>query len=198
MIPDTPPPPRRVVTVAATQFPITNSPARNRLLAESVVRLAATEGGARIVLLPELFDDLYFCQDQNVDNFSLSRPIRDDPPPAAEGDDPLLSRFRDLSAELGAVLPISFFERCGAAHYNSVAVFDCGRYLGIYRKSHIPGRGTSVRHRSFAPNLFHLGRCADIVIRSLDHVVSNAAAQLPRSFIFASSFPRPSARLHVS
>ena len=51
MIPDTTHP------VAATQFPITNSPASNHLLAESVIRLAATEGGARIILLPKLFDN---------------------------------------------------------------------------------------------------------------------------------------------
>ena len=134
-----PPAPRRVVTVAATQFPITNSPASNRLLAESVIRLAATEGGARIILLPELFDNLYFCQYQNVINFSLSCPIMGHHPPAVECNNPLLSKFRDLSMELGVVLPVSFFEKCGMAHYNSVAVYDCGRYLGIYRKSHIPG-----------------------------------------------------------
>ena len=134
MIPDTTHP------VAATQFPITNSPASNRLLAESVIRLAATEGGARIILLPELFDNLYFCQHQDVVNFSLSRPIMGHhPPPAVECNNPLLSKFRDLSMELGVVLPVSFFEKCGMAHYNSVAVYDCGRYLGIYRKSHIPG-----------------------------------------------------------
>lgn len=126
--------PLRHVTVAATQLPVTNSPTKNRALAESLVRLAASEGGAQIILLPELFDNLYFCQDQDVDNFSLAcsaSPVECNP---------LLSRFRDLSEELGVVLPISFFERAGTAHYNSVAVFDCGKYLGVYRKSHIPGK----------------------------------------------------------
>jgi N-carbamoylputrescine amidase len=37
------------------------------------------------------------------------------------------------------VLPLSFFERAGAAHFNSVAMIDAdGAVLGIYRKSHIP------------------------------------------------------------
>lgn len=52
---------------------------------------------------------------------------------------PHLARLTKLAAELGVVLPVSFFERCGAAHFNSLAVIDAdGRVLGVYRKSHIP------------------------------------------------------------
>jgi len=37
------------------------------------------------------------------------------------------------------VLPVSFFERCGTAYFNSIAIIDAdGRQLGVYRKSHIP------------------------------------------------------------
>lgn len=37
------------------------------------------------------------------------------------------------------VLPVSFFERCGNAYYNSLAMVDAdGAVLGVYRKSHIP------------------------------------------------------------
>jgi hypothetical protein len=37
------------------------------------------------------------------------------------------------------VIPVSFFEKAGQVHYNSVAVVDAdGSVLGIYRKSHIP------------------------------------------------------------
>ena len=102
MIPDTTHP------VAATQFPITNSPASNRLLAESVIRLAVTKGGACIILLPKLFDNLYFCQYQNIVNFSLSCHIMGHHPPAMECNNPLLSKFCNLSMELGVVLPVSF------------------------------------------------------------------------------------------
>lgn len=44
------------------------------------------------------------------------------------------------------VLPISFFERCNNAFFNSVVVFDAdGSHLGLYRKSHIPdGAGYQV------------------------------------------------------
>ena len=35
-------------------------------------------------------------------------------------------------------LPVSFFEKAGPEHYNSVAVFDAdGRNLGVYRKTHL-------------------------------------------------------------
>ena len=134
---DATPPPhrrRRVVTVAATQFPMTSSssPSANRILAESLIRLAHDEGRADVILLPELFDGVYFCRDQDATNFDLAGSSDLD-------ENALLSRFRDLSEELGVVLPVSFFERSNVAHYNSVAVFDCGRYLGVYRKSHIPG-----------------------------------------------------------
>jgi predicted amidohydrolase len=45
----------------------------------------------------------------------------------------------DLARQLGVVIPLSFFERAGTAHFNSVAVIDAdGAVLGTYRKSHIP------------------------------------------------------------
>jgi N-carbamoylputrescine amidase len=40
---------------------------------------------------------------------------------------------------LGVVLPVSFFERSGQAHYNSLAMIaETGEIVGVYRKSHIP------------------------------------------------------------
>ena len=47
--------------------------------------------------------------------------------------------MQKLAAELGVVLPISFFEKDGPHYYNSVAIADAdGEILGVYRKSHIP------------------------------------------------------------
>jgi len=44
-----------------------------------------------------------------------------------------------IAAELGAVIPVSIFERDGPHYYNSVVMLDVdGRPLGVYRKSHIP------------------------------------------------------------
>jgi N-carbamoylputrescine amidase len=93
----------RLVTVACTQLAITNDVEKNRTLAESIVRQAANDG-AQIILLQELFDNLYFCQDQFEDNFCLAES-------AQLCENRLLSRFCNLSKELRVVLPISFFEK---------------------------------------------------------------------------------------
>ena len=51
----------------------------------------------------------------------------------------MLARFARLAAELGVVLPISYFERANNSFFNSLAVFDAdGSCAGRYRKSHIP------------------------------------------------------------
>ena len=97
--------------------------------AEQHVRDAA-RAGANVVLLPELFENLYFCQVEREDYFALAHPLEDHP---------FLGRFQNLAAELGVVLPISFFEAAGQAHYNSLACIDAGgELLGTYRKAHIP------------------------------------------------------------
>jgi N-carbamoylputrescine amidase len=117
------------VTVAAIQFACTWDTAANIDKAESLVRRSA-ELGAQIILLPELFETPYFCKDQNDRFFALARP---------SFDNPLLSHFSKLAAQLNVVLPISFFEKTPQAYFNSVMVIDAdGRQLGVYRKTHIP------------------------------------------------------------
>ncbi len=119
----------RNVTVAATQMQCTWDIDANIARAENLVREAAGKG-AEIILLQELFETPYFCQDQRAEFFDLARPA---------DDNPLIRHFAGLAAELGVVLPVSFFERAGKAHFNSVAVIDAdGTVLGLYRKSHIP------------------------------------------------------------
>ncbi len=96
---------------------------------EALVREAAGKG-ATVVLPPELFEGPYFCREEKERFFELARP--------ADGH-PTIERFRRVARELGVVIPISFFERAGQAHYNSVSVIDAdGAVLGTYRKSHIP------------------------------------------------------------
>lgn len=119
----------RTVTLAATQMACDWDVAGNLDRAERLVRRAAAEG-ATVVLLQELFETPYFCQDQAHEFFALARPV--------EGN-PTIARFAALARELGVVLPVSFFERAGQAFFNSVAMVDAdGTVLGIYRKSHIP------------------------------------------------------------
>jgi N-carbamoylputrescine amidase len=116
----------RQVIFAASQFA---SGADNLARAESLVREAAAKG-AQVILIQELFVSLYFCQDQKAEHFALAQPF--------EGN-PLIARMAKLAKELNVVLPVSFFERAGQAHFNSVAMVDAGgEVLGLYRKSHIP------------------------------------------------------------
>jgi N-carbamoylputrescine amidase len=118
-----------IVTVAATQFACTWDLTGNLAKAEAMVRRAAAQG-ANVVLLPELFETPYFCQDQSAEHFALARPFKGNP---------VISHFARLAAELSVVLPLSFFERAHNAHYNALAMIDAdGHILGRYRKSHIP------------------------------------------------------------
>ncbi len=119
----------RTVTFAATQFAARADGAANVARAEQLVRDAAGRG-AQVILLQELFASLYFCQDQDAAHFALAAPF---------AGNPLIARMAALAAELDVVLPVSFFERAGQAHFNSLAMIDAdGTVLGLYRKSHIP------------------------------------------------------------
>ncbi|MFD1881772.1 N-carbamoylputrescine amidase [Paracoccus pacificus] len=117
------------VTVAATQFACDWDLPANLDRAETAIREAAAQG-AQVVLIQELFAAPYFCITQDPRYFGLAAP-------AAEN--PLIGGLAALARELGVVLPVSFFERAGQSHFNSMAMVDAdGSILGIYRKSHIP------------------------------------------------------------
>jgi N-carbamoylputrescine amidase len=119
----------RKVKVAATQFACSTDADANVQKAEALVRKAAAEG-ARIVLLQELFQTPYFCKDQRQELFALAHSV--------EGH-PVIARMSRIAAELGVVLPVSFFERANNAYFNSLMMIDAdGKTLGLYRKSHIP------------------------------------------------------------
>jgi N-carbamoylputrescine amidase len=100
-------------------------------VAKALARVAeAADRGAGLVLLPELFENLYWCQVQREEYFAGAHPL--------EGH-PFLPRFQALARERRLVLPVSFFERAGQAYYNSLAMIDeTGSIQGVYRKSHIP------------------------------------------------------------
>ncbi len=118
-----------VVTLAATQTTCDWDKAATIDRVDALVRKAAA-AGANIVLPQELFETPYFCKDQKQSLFALAHPV---------DDHPTLARFSRLAAELGIVIPVSFFERANTAYYNSVAMIDAdGAMLGVYRKSHIP------------------------------------------------------------
>lgn len=119
----------RKVTVAAVQMSIPETPEKSVEKADKLVREAAAKG-ADIILLPELFENWYFCQEQRYDSYKLALSLEENP---------AVRHFKGVASELGVVLPISFFERDNTVLYNSLAMIDAdGEILGVYRKTHIP------------------------------------------------------------
>lgn len=119
----------RKVTVAAVQMKCCEDINENIATAEKFVRLAA-EKGANIILLPELFERPYFCQERRYEFYDYAKTAEENP---------AVRHFAPIAKELSVVLPISFYERSGNTMFNSAAVLDAdGTNLGIYRKTHIP------------------------------------------------------------
>lgn len=119
----------RKVKVAVTQIKCSWDRNENVAKAESFIREAADKG-ANIILLQELFEGIYFCQEFDYKYFDWADTYENNP---------MLEKMSKLAKELNVVLPISFFEKANETYYNTVAVIDAdGSYLGKYRKSHIP------------------------------------------------------------
>ena len=134
--------PPRPVTVAAVQFACDWDIDANIARAERHVRQAAA-AGAQIILLPELFETPYFCIEQDSRHLALAAPV---------AENRAVRHFRAIARELQVVLPVSFFEREGQAHFNSIAILDAdGSLLGVYRKSHIPNGPGYQEKNYFSP-----------------------------------------------
>ena len=119
----------RNVKIAAIQMQCSTNLQTNLEKAEKMVRQAAGDG-AQIILLPELFEREYFCQQRRYDFYHLAKPV--------EENDAVQMGMR-LAKELNVVLPISFYEQDVNTLYNSIVCIDAdGTLLGVYRKTHIP------------------------------------------------------------
>ncbi|HIY38128.1 MAG TPA: N-carbamoylputrescine amidase [Candidatus Agathobaculum merdigallinarum] len=111
------------VTVAAIQmtYGLENA-------VEKVQEAAAQ--GAQIILLPELFENWYFCQEKNYENYHLATTLEENP---------AVNELQKIAHDFKVVLPVSYYERVGNTTFNTVAVIDAdGSVLGQYRKTHIP------------------------------------------------------------
>jgi N-carbamoylputrescine amidase len=119
----------RLVKVAAVQMCCSVNVDENIKKADEMVRSAATSG-ANIILLPELFERQYFCQERRYEYYDFAKSVE-------END--AVNHFKAVAKELSVVIPVSFYEKDGSVLYNSVAVIDAdGEILGVYRKTHIP------------------------------------------------------------
>lgn len=119
----------RKIKVAAVQLRCAASVEDNLRHAEELARSAAAQG-AQLILLPELWERPYFCQERRYEYYRYALPL---------DENPAVQMGRRLAQELQIVLPISFFERDVNQLYNSIACIDAdGEVLGVYRKTHIP------------------------------------------------------------
>ena len=119
----------RPVTLGLVQMRCSEDPEDNLRRAIAGIGEAARKGG-QIICLQELFRSQYFCQTEDHANFALAEPI---PGPSTE-------RLGAVAAEHGVVVVASLFEkRAAGLYHNTAAILDAdGRYLGKYRKMHIP------------------------------------------------------------
>ncbi len=117
------------IKVSAIQMHCGNDINDNISRAEELVRSAAGNG-SKIILLPELFERQYFCQERRYEYYEYAKTVE-------END--AIKRFKAIAKETETVLPISFYERDENRLFNSVCVIDAdGEILGVYRKTHIP------------------------------------------------------------
>ena len=97
---------------------------------EAAVHEAAKQG-AQVMCFQELFYGPYFCQVQEVEYYGYTEYIPDGP---------TTQRFQSIAKETGMVLVLPMYEVTQpGTYYNTAAVIDAdGKYLGKYRKQHIP------------------------------------------------------------
>lgn len=118
-----------MVKIAALQMQMGEDRVANVITAERLVR-EASDNGANVILIPELFEGVYFCKDMDKKYFAWAQPLENNP---------LIAHFSRVAQELGVVLPISYFEREGERYFNSLVMIDAdGTVMENYRKTHIP------------------------------------------------------------
>lgn len=114
---------------AVIQRELSTDGADNKRKMKEAVREAAANG-AKLVVLQELHNTVYFCFKEDVGFFDLAEPV---PGPSTQ-------EFGALAKELGVVLVISLFEKRAPGLYHNTAVVleKDGTIAGVYRKMHIP------------------------------------------------------------
>lgn len=119
----------RIVNLGLIQMSCTADPAAN--LQKALQRMEqAADQGAQIICTQELFTSLYFCDREDYRNFELAEPV---PGPTTE-------TLMAFARKRQVVVVASLFEkRASGVFHNTAVVIDAdGRYLGKYRKMHIP------------------------------------------------------------
>ncbi len=130
--------------IALIQTACGPSPRRNFDKALSLMA-SAVKKGAKVICTQELFKSRYFCQQESYELFKLAEPVTENSATVKE-----LGAF---AKKHKAVIVASLFEkRAEGVYHNTAAVLDAdGKYLGKYRKMHIPDDPQFYEKFYFAP-----------------------------------------------
>ena len=95
---------------------------------------AAGKKGVQILCLQEIFNTPYFCPSQDPKWFRTAEKIQDGP---------TVKLMQEYAKKYQMVLVVPIYEEAmTGVYYNTAAVIDAdGKYLGKYRKNHIPQVG---------------------------------------------------------
>ncbi len=103
---------------------------KNSMRQETIAKITEAKAkGAELIVLQELHESHYFCQNENVENFDLAGDFQE-----------TLSFWAKVAKEYAVVLVTSLFEkRAVGLYHNTAVVFEKdGSIAGKYRKMHIP------------------------------------------------------------
>ena len=91
----------------------------------------AARQGVKIICMQEVFTTPYFCAEQNIHWYESVERIPDGP---------TVKLMQETAKQHGMVIIVPIYEEeITGVYYNTAAVIDAdGRYLGKYRKNHIP------------------------------------------------------------
>lgn len=106
----------------------------------------AAEHGAKILCLPEMFNTLYFCYEENNEYFSLAETVPG----------PTINVIAKLARETKTVIIATIFEEAMKGEYYDTAVVlgPDGEIIGKYRKMsipYLPGKGRGKEKYYFKP-----------------------------------------------
>lgn len=120
---------RRMLRVGIVQHSFSQDILSNRARNLSAIENLVGEG-ARLIVLSELHDSLYFCQTEDVGNFDI----------ACELPGEFTDFYGAAAADNNVVIVASTFEkRAPGLYHNTAVVFETdGSVAGVYRKMHIP------------------------------------------------------------
>ena len=91
----------------------------------------AGKQGVQVLCFQEVFDQPYFCPSQDGKWYGAAEPVPDGP---------TVKLMQELARKHSMVIVVPLYEEeITGVYYNCAAVIDAdGRYLGKYRKTHIP------------------------------------------------------------